>query len=135
MCQGKNGSTRLRPKGTVYCLEYGHVHKNFVLSIDSINAERSLRNTISFYLPDKLDVIQDYKVHKTMIGIVLCTKRPKVTLKCIPYDPMNTLYSFLVNMPPKRTSLSCALTSLFSLTYNATVLQVKTVEISDKGVQ
>ena len=48
-----------------------------LMPIDLVNAEKSFRGTISFYSPDKLDVIHDYKVHKTMIGIVLCTKDRK----------------------------------------------------------
>jgi len=37
-----------------------------LMPIDLVNAEKSLRGTISFYSPDKLDAIHDDKVYKTM---------------------------------------------------------------------
>lgn len=80
-----------------------------LLPIDLINEEKSLRIAISFCSPDKIDVIHDDKVHKTMKDVVLCTKRREMTSNCTPDNPMNTLDSSLANMQPKETLPNCGI--------------------------
>jgi len=48
---------------------------------------------------------------------------------------MNSLDSSLANIKSKGALPNCALTSVFSMTYNATTLQTKKVERNQKGAQ